>query len=213
MKKTSESARKAVDNYQRKFDITQIRLDKGTLKRIEKLGLAKNKFINEVVTGELARLEMGAMPRFEKPEPIPKEIDGKPVYKYWNEDSYITDGQWWHNLVFFYDDMELNDLFIKVLDIDAEEHNNYANGCRLAYDFVNLARTKSKYGDDELWLMTDEEIDNLPDIDLEFDVTDKLKEHMRNYIYTDDKDGFLDFIGINEPMKTKEEVIQGVTGT
>ena len=59
MNKTPEYTKNAIDNYRRKFDIVQIRLPKGTKKRIETQGYTINAYINKIVLEDLERRENG----------------------------------------------------------------------------------------------------------------------------------------------------------
>lgn len=198
MSKTPKYVKSAVDNYRNKFDIVQARLDKGTSARIEALGLQKSDFINSLVSSELNKLEKGEKPKKKPKEPTPKEVNGKPVYRFWEEDEYIKrGGQWWHEVVFFHDDMELNDLFIKFLDKEADENEGFKNGCRLCYDLIDLARTGSKYGDDELFKMTEEEIDRIPESDLCFDQSAELKNVLKDFVYNGNREKLDEFVGFS----------------
>ena len=197
MSNTPKYVKNAVNKYRKKFDVVQTRFDKGTNERIESLGLPKNQFINDAVTAELDRLERGECPTYKPSKSAPKEFNGKQVYRFYNEEEYIKDGEWWHDVVFFYDDMELNDLFVKLLDKTAKENDNYKDGCRLIYDLVELSRTGSKYSDEEIFNMTEEEIKNTPDIDLCFDQTEELKRLIKESVYNGENDNLLAFIGFN----------------
>ena len=180
-----------------KYDRVSVVLPKGTSERIKGIGTSANQFINSAVISELDRLERGECPTYKSSKAAPKEVNGKPVYRFYNEEEYIKDGEWWHDVVFFYDDMELNDLFVKLLDKTAIENENYKDGCRLIYDLVELSRTGSKYSDEEIFNMTEGEIKNTPDIDLCFDQTEELKRLIKESVYNGENDNLLDFIGFN----------------
>lgn len=196
MSKTPDYVKNAVKNYRDKYDVVQARLDKGTTDRIKALGMNTNKMIKELVNTELNRMERAQ----KAPKQPPKEVDGKRVYKFWEEDEYIHAGEWWHDIVFFHDDMELNDLFIKVLDSEAEENKNFQDGCRIMYDLVNLSRVKPKYTDLDIDRMADEELDKIPDRELEesTDQTEELKELMKSYLESGNEKPLLEFIGFYE---------------
>lgn len=203
MGKTPSYVKDAVNNYRKKFDIVQVRLDKGTVARIKKLGLNTNQLINELVTAKLDRLESDKKEGMKRPKqqsnPLPEEIEGKKVYKFYNEEDYIKPGEWWREIIFFADDMELNDLFIKFLENMAKENSGFQDGCRLFYDLVNQARATSKYSDKALLEMSDEEMDKIPDEDLELiDQTGELKELLRKYIYNGEEKPLFEFIGAYE---------------
>lgn len=189
------------EKIQKNFDRVSAVLPKGSADRIKALGISTNQFINNAVSSELDKLESGKMSKRKSKEPIPKEINGKPVYRFWKEDEYIKHGgQWWYEVIFFHDDMELNDLFIKFLDMSAEENNNHENGCRLWFDLVNLQREVSKINDLELSKMTDEEIDKIPDELLEetIDQNEELKALLKDCVYNDNYKPLLEFIGFYE---------------
>lgn len=58
MSKTPDYIRRAVNNYQGKFDKVTINLHKGNKDRIRELtGLSVNKYINDLVEDDLDRLE------------------------------------------------------------------------------------------------------------------------------------------------------------
>lgn len=195
MSKTPDYVKDAVKNYRKKFDIVQVRLDKGTIDRIKALGLNTNQFINSLVSSELNKLERGEKTINQvDSSPLPKEIDGKPVYRWHNEEEYIKSGEWWRNIIFFSDDMELNDLFIKMLDKLAEENDNFKDGCRIVYDLINIARLGSKYTEEQLEQMSQEDISKIPESELKFDQTDELKNLMRGFVYNGEKQPLFDFI-------------------
>lgn len=63
MPKTPEYTKRAIDNYRNKFDMVQIRLEKGTKDKIKELtGKSCNAYITELVLADLARLEASAAP-------------------------------------------------------------------------------------------------------------------------------------------------------
>lgn len=198
MSKTPEYVKNAVKNYREKFDVVQARLDKGTRERIKSLGLNQNDFINELVIAELNRLESEGETANQKPKKIePKELNGKPVYKPCKEEQYIASGRWWHDVVFFWDDLELNDLFIRLLDSEAEKNHDFKDGCRNLFDLIDIARTTSKYSDEELSGMSDEEVDRIPESELEpINQTENLKDYLRRFLYEGDEQPLLDFIGV-----------------
>lgn len=197
MSKTPKYVKDAVNKYRKKFDVVQIRLDKGTNERIESLGFQKSEFINNLVTSELDKLESGKKEVRKPQSPKPKGVNGKPVYEFWKENDYIKHGgEWWHDIIFFYDDMELNDLFIKSLDKLAAENDNHKDGCRIWFDLVNLSRTTGKYSDKELFDMTNEELDKIPEEDFEpIGQTEKLKELLKDFVYNDNDKPLFEFIG------------------
>ena len=88
-----------------KYDRVSVVLPKGTSERIKGIGTSANQFINSAVISELDRLERGECPTYKPIKSAPKEFNGKPVYRFYNEEEYIKDGEWWHDVVFLYDDM------------------------------------------------------------------------------------------------------------
>ena len=68
----------------------------------------------------------------------------------------------------------------------------------MIYDLVELSRTGSKYSDEEIFNMTEEEIKNTPDIDLCFDQTEELKCLIKESVYNGKNDNLLAFIGFND---------------
>lgn len=122
---------------------------------------------------------------------------GRMIYKWYDEESYKKFDGWWKHYIFFEDDEELNDLFIKFLDKTAEENNNYSNGCRFWYDAINLARYACKYSDEYLIDLSDEEYDKLPDEDkYAHDVTDELKKLLREFAYNGARKELFEFIDL-----------------
>ena len=189
------------DKIQKNYDRVSAVLPKGSTDRIKALGISTNQFINSAVSSELDKLESGKTPKRKPKEPTPDKVNGKPVYRFWEEDEYIKrGGQWWHEVVFFHDDMELNDLFIKFLDISAKENENYKDGCRLWFDLINLQREVGKISDLELLKMTDEEIDKIPDELLEetIDQNEELKALLNDCVYNGNDKSLLEFIGFYE---------------
>jgi len=55
--KTSEAKRRAIYNYDDKFERVNCRFDKGTIERIKKLGYSANNFIKLAVADKLEREE------------------------------------------------------------------------------------------------------------------------------------------------------------
>lgn len=122
---------------------------------------------------------------------------GRMIYKWYDEESYKKIDGWWKHYIFFEDDEELNDLFIKFLDKIAEENNNFINGCRFWYDAINLARYACKYSDEYLIDLSDEEYDKLPDEDkYAHDVTDELKKLLREFAYNGARKELFEFIDL-----------------
>lgn len=186
------------DKIQKNYDRVSAVLPKGSTDRIKALGVSTNQFINSAVSSKLDKLESGKTPKRKPKDPTPDKVNGKPVYRFWEEDEYIKRGsQWWHEVVFFHDDMELNDLFIKFLDKESDENEGFKDGCRLCYDLIGLARTGSKYGDDELFKMTESEIDSIPESDLCFDQSEELKDILRDFIYNGNRDKLDEFVGFS----------------
>lgn len=188
--------KKQNDKIQANYDRVSAILPKGTTDRIKALGTSTNQFVKNAVMPELNRMERAQ----KAPKQPPKELNGKRVYRFWEEDEYIHAREWWHEIVFFHDDMELNDLFVKVLDSEAEENKNFQDGCRIMYDLVNLSRVKPKYTDLDLDRMTDEELEKIPDSELEesTDQTEELKELMKAYLESGNEKPLLEFIGFYE---------------
>lgn len=186
------------EKIQRDYDRISAVLPKGSTDRIKALGMTTNQFINELVVAELNRLESEGETANQKPKKTePNELNGKPVYKPCKEEQYIASGQWWHDVVFFWDDLELNDLFIKLLDSEAEKNHNFKDGCRNLFDLIDIARTTSKYSDEELSCMSDEEVDRIQESELApIDQTEKLKDYLRRFLYEGDEQALLNFIGV-----------------
>lgn len=199
LNKLSARYKRQNEKIQKNFDRISAVLPKGSTDRIKSLGISQNQFINNAVFAELDRLESGKKPSKKYKKQAPDKVNGKPVYRFWEEEDYIRrGGQWWHEVVFFYDDMELNDLFIKLLDKTAEENDNHKDGCRILYDLINLQREVSKISDYELFQMTDEELDKIPDEELEetIDQSEQLKEVMRESVYNGNDEPLYEFIGL-----------------
>ena len=184
-----------------KYDKITATLPKGTIDRIKELGISTNKFINSAVSAELKKSKNRKTQKKKWRGKMPDKINGKPVYRDWQEDEYIQYGdQWWHEVVFFYDDMELNDLFIKFLDNEAKENDNHKDGCNLLFTLVNLQREVSKISDKEVEEMTEEEYNEIPEELLEetIDQNDQLKAILRDCINNNTGEPLFEFIGLYE---------------
>lgn len=202
-KKTKSYTRNANDKYDEKFDVLKVRLPKSTRAMIADTDLSFNAFANDAIERQLKVLEMFEFEDdFQNTEP-PKEIDGKPVYNFVDERKYIKPGRWWHDVVFFWDDLELNDLFIRFMDEEEPGNNNYKDGCRIIFDIVDTARYEivdAKYTDEELAQMTYKQLKKIPERDFggKQDNTDKLKRKFRKYLYKGEKQTLYDFLGVGQ---------------
>ena len=179
-KKTKSSTRKAIDKYNEKFERMTVNLPLGTRAMIADTDLSFNAFANDAIERQLKALEMFDFEDDIKSMTPPKEIDGKPVYNFVDERKYIKPGRWWHDVVFFWDDLELNDLFIRFMDEEEPGNDNYKYGCRIIFDIVDTARYEivdAKYTDEELAQMTYKQLKKIPEKDFggKQDNTDKLK--------------------------------------
>lgn len=165
--------------------------------------LSVNAFANDAIERQLKALEMFDFEDdFQNAAP-PKEIDGKPVYNFVDERKYIKPGRWWHDVVFFWDDLELNDLFIRFMDEEEPENDNYKDGCRIIFGIVDTARYEivdAKYTDEEFAKMTYKQIRKIPERDFggKQDNTDKLKRKFRKYLYKGEKQTLYDFLGVGQ---------------
>lgn len=203
MKKTKTSTRKAIDKYNEKFERMTVNLPLGTRAMIADTDLSFNAFANDAIERQLKALEMFDFEDDIKSMTPPKEINGKPVYNFVDERKYIKPGRWWHDVVFFWDDLELNDLFIRFMDEEEPGNDNYKDGCRIIFDIVDTARYEivdAKYTDEELAKMTYKQLKKIPEIDFggKQDNTDKLKRKFRKYLYKGDKQPLYDFLGVGQ---------------
>lgn len=167
-KKTKSYTRNANDKYDEKFDILKVRLPKSTRAMIADTDLSVNAFANDAINAQLRALEMFDFDDDPQNTAPPKEIDGKPVYNFVDERKYIKPGRWWHDVVFFWDDPELNDLFIRFMDEEESGNSNYKDGCRIIFDIVDAARYEivdAKYTDEELAKMTYKQLKKIPERD------------------------------------------------
>lgn len=202
-KKTKSSTRNAINKYDEKFDVLKVRLPKGTREMIADTDLSFNAFANDAINAQLKVLEMFDFDDDPQNVAPPKEIDGKPVYNFVDERKYIKPGRWWHDVVFFWDDLELNDLFIRFMDEEEPENDNYKDGCRIIFDIVDTARYEivdAKYTDEEFAKMTYKQIRKIPERDFggKQDNTDKLKRKFRKYLYKGEKQTLYDFLGVGQ---------------
>lgn len=202
-KKTKNYTRNANDKYDEKFDILKVRLPKSTRAMIEDTDLSFNAFANDAIERQLKALEMFDFEDDIKSMTPPKEINGKPVYNFVDERKYIKPGRWWHDVVFFWDDLELNDLFIRFMDEEEPGNDNYKDGCRILFDIVDTARYEivdAKHTDEELAKMTYKQLKKIPERDFggKQDNTDKLKRKFRKYLYKGDKQPLYDFLGVGQ---------------
>lgn len=202
-KKTKSYTRKANDKYDEKFDILKVRLPKSTREMIADTDLSFNAFANDAINAQLKALEMFDFDDDPQNAAPPKEIDGKPVYNFVDERKYIKPGRWWHDVVFFWDDLELNDLFIRFMDEEEPGNDNYKDGCRIIFDIVDTARYEivdAKYTDEELAKMTYKQLKKIPEIDFggKQDNTDKLKRKFRKYLYKGEKQPLYDFLEVGQ---------------
>ena len=138
--KTKNSTRAAVSRYDEKFERAMIRMPIGTRAMIADTDLSVNAFANDAIERQLKALEMFDFEDDIKSMTPPKEVDGKPVYNFVDERKHIKPGRWWHDVVFFWDDLELNDLFIRFMDEEEPGNNNYKDGCRIIFDIVDTSR-------------------------------------------------------------------------
>ncbi len=201
--KTKSYTRNAIDKYDEKFDVLKVRLPKGTRDMIADTDLSFNAFANDAINAQLKALEMFDFDDDMQNTVPPKEIDGKPVYNFVNERKYIKPGRWWHDVVFFWDDLELNDLFIRFMDEEEPGNDNYKDGCRILFDIVDTARYEivdAKYTDEELAKMTYKQLKKIPERDFggKQDNTDKLKRKFRKYLYKGEKQPLYDFLGVGQ---------------
>lgn len=201
--KTKTSTRKAIDKYNEKFERMTVNLPLGTRAMIADTNLSFNAFANDAIERQLKALEMFDFEDDFRDIAPPKEIDGKPVYNFVDERKYIKPGRWWHDVVFFWDDLELNDLFIRFMDEEEPGNNNYKDGCRIIFDIVDTARYEivgAKYTDEELAKMTYKQLKKIPEIDFggKQDNTDKLKRKFRKYLYKGEKQQLYDFLGVGQ---------------
>lgn len=202
-KKTKSSTRKAIDKYNEKFERMTVNLPLGTRAMIADTDLSFNAFANDAIERQLKALEMFDFEDDIKSMTPPKEINGKPVYNFVDERKYINPGRWWHDVVFFWDDLELNDLFIRFMDEEEPGNDNYKGGCRIIFDIVDTARYEivdAKYTDEELAQMTYKQLKKIPEKDFggKQDNTDKLKRKFRKYLYKGDKQPLYDFLGVGQ---------------
>lgn len=202
-KKTKNYTRNANDKYDEKFDILKVRLPKSTREMIADTNLSFNAFANDAINAQLKALEMFDFDDDPQNAVPPKEIDGKPVYNFVNERKYIKPGRWWHDVVFFLDDLELNDLFVRFMDEEEPGNDNYKDGCRIIFDIVDTARYEiidAKYTDEELAQMTYKQLKKIPERDFggKQDNTDKLKRKFRKYLYKGEKQTLYDFLGVGQ---------------
>lgn len=202
-KKTKSSTRKAIDKYNEKFERMTVNLPLGTRAMIADTDLSFNAFANDAIERQLKALEMFDFEDDIKSMTPPKEINGKPVYNFVDERKYINPGRWWHDVVFFWDDLELNDLFIRFMDEEEPGNDNYKDGCRILFDIVDTARYEivdAKYTDEELAQMTYKQLKKIPERDFggKQDNTDKLKRKFRKYLYKGDKRPLYDFLGVGQ---------------
>lgn len=201
--KTKSSTRKAIDKYNEKFERMTVNLPLGTRAMIADTDLSFNAFANDAIERQLKALEMFDFDDEYQSTAPPKEIDGKPVYNFVDERKYIKPGRWWHDVVFFWDDLELNDLFIRFMDEEEPGNNNYKDGCRILFDIVDTARYEivdEKYTDEELAQMTYKQLKKIPERDFggRQDNTDKLKRKFRKYLYKGDKQPLYDFLEVGQ---------------
>lgn len=201
--KTKSSTRKAIEKYDEKYDILKVRLPKGTREMIADTDLSFNAFANDAIERQLKALEMFDFDDDLQSAAPPKEIDGKPVYNFVDERKYIKPGRWWHDVVFFWDDLELNDLFIRFMDEEEPGNDNYKDGCRIIFDIVDTARYEivdAKYTDEELAQMTYKQLKKIPERDFggKQDNTDKLKRKFRKYLYKGEKQQLYNFLGVGQ---------------
>lgn len=202
-KKTKSSTRKAIDKYNEKFERMTVNLPLGTRAMIADTDLSFNAFANDAIERQLKALEMFDFEDDIKSMTPPKEINGKPVYNFVDERKYINPGRWWHDVVFFWNDLELNDLFIRFMDEEEPGNDNYKDGCRIIFDIVDTARYEivdAKYTDEELAQMTYKQLKKIPEKDFggKQDNTDKLKRKFRKYLYKGDKQPLYDFLGVGQ---------------
>lgn len=202
-KKTKSSTRKAIDKYNEKFERMTVNLPLGTRAMIADTDLSFNAFANDAIERQLKALEMFDFEDDIKSMTPPKEINGKPVYNFVDERKYINPGRWWHDVVFFWDDLELNDLFIRFMDEEEPGNDNYKDGCRILFDIVDTARYEivdAKYTDEELAQMTYKQLKKIPERDFggKQDNTDKLKRKFKKYLYKGDKQPLYDFLGVGQ---------------
>lgn len=129
---------------------------------------------------------------------VSKKEDEKMQYKIHEEDSYDkSQAGWWKHYIFFPDNEELNDLFIKLLDKTAEEEKNYIDGCSTAYEIVSAARLKTLYSDEQLSNMSDEEFNSIPESDLQpVDVTNELIDVLRDFAYNNNRERLNTYLGL-----------------
>lgn len=180
-----------------------IRMPIGTRAMIADTDLSFNAFANDAIERQLKALEMFDFEDDIKNMTPPKEIDGKPVYNFVDERKYIKPGRWWHDVVFFLDDLELNDLFIRFMDEEELGNDNYKDGCRIIFDIVDTARYEivdAKYTDEEFAKMTYKQMRKIPERDFggKQDNTDKLKRKFRKYLYKGEKKQLYDFLGVGQ---------------
>lgn len=83
MAKTPEYVRKATANYQAKYDLIQVRFDKGTRERIqEQIGDRRiNDYISSLVYADLDRLENADKGIVAEEQKEPRKADKQPVEK------------------------------------------------------------------------------------------------------------------------------------
>lgn len=201
--KTKSYTRNAINKYDEKFDVLKVRLPKGTREMIADADLSFNAFANDAINAQLKALEIFDFEDDIKNMAPPKEIDGKPVYNFVDERKHIKPGRWWHDVVFFWDDLELNDLFIRFMDEEEPGNNNYKDGCRIIFDIVDTSRYEivdAKYTDEELEQMTYKQLKKIPERDFggRQDNTDKLKRKFRKYLYKGDKQPLYNFLGVGQ---------------
>ena len=180
-----------------------IRMPIGTRAMIADTDLSVNAFANDAIERQLKALEMFDFEDDIKSMTPPKEVDGKPVYNFVDERKHIKPGRWWHDVVFFWDDLELNDLFIRFMDEEEPGNNNYKDGCRIIFDFVDTSRYEivdAKYTDEELARMTYKQLKKIPEKDFggKQDNADKLKRKFRKYLYKGEKQPLYDFLGVGQ---------------
>jgi hypothetical protein len=102
--------KRAQNNYNSKFDLITLRLPKGTKDRMRQL-------VGEdvVISDFCIRAILQELDVFEPAEAKPETFNSKPIYR--DYDDITKTGKWWRKYAFFTDDKELDDLFIKMLDI------------------------------------------------------------------------------------------------
>lgn len=102
--------KRAQNNYNAKFDLITLRLPKGTKDRMRHL-VGEDVVISDFcIRAILQELEV-----FEAAEVKSETFNGKPIYKDYKD--IAKNGKWWRKYAFFVDDEELDELFIKMLDI------------------------------------------------------------------------------------------------